>query len=437
MKFTLSAVALASAAAIALTACGGGTPNTTPETTGGTTPATSEAPAPQGGEIRVWLVGTDTPQAARDYLTSTFEKENAGSKLVIEEQQWTGLVDKLTTSLSSNDSPDIVEMGNTQAPAFTSAGALADLSGIQADLGGDDLLPGFVEAGSWDGKLYAAPYYSGARLAFYNTKQYKEAGVEVPTTLEQYVSNAVTLTEKLDGVSGVWFPGKDWYNALPFIWENGGEIAVAGADGTWDAQFSSAESQAGLKQVQEVMTKGSLAPKDGDETESWVPFRTEKAATLSAPSWAYWSIIADEDQKETALTETLGYFNLPGKDGGVASVFAGGSNIGISAKSANPELAQSALKIILSEGYQTLLAEGGLVPARVSLGDKTAAATPELATLIAAAAANAKLTPASPNWAEVEAKGLLQDFFVQIANGGDTASLAKDLDEKIEAILNA
>ena len=58
-------------------------------------------------------------------------------------------------------------------------------------------------------------------------------------------------------------------------------------------------------------------------------------------------------------------------------------------------------------------------------------------TLIAAAAANAKLTPASPNWAEVEAKGLLQDFFVQIANGGDTASLAKDLDEKIEAILNA
>jgi N,N'-diacetylchitobiose transport system substrate-binding protein len=437
MKFKLSAVALVSAAAIALTACGGGTTPTSPETTGGTTPATSNAPAPQGGEIRVWLVGTDTPQAARDYLKSTFEAENAGSTLVIEEQQWTGLVDKLTTSLSSNDSPDIVEMGNTQAPAFTSAGALLDLTPIKGDLGGDDLLPGFVEAGSYDGKLYAAPYYSGARLVFYNTEQYKTAGVEVPTSLDQYVSNAVTLTEKLDGVSGVWFPGKDWYNALPFIWENGGEVAVVGADGTWDAQFSSAESQAGLKQVQEIMTKGSLAPKDGDETESWVPFRTEKAASLSAPSWAYWSIIADEDQKETALTNTLGYFALPGKDGGAASVFAGGSNIGISAKSANPELAQKALAVIMSEGYQSLLAEAGLVPARTSLGDKVAAATPELAAIIAESAANAKLTPASPNWAEVEAKGLLQDFFVQIANGGDTASLAKDLDEKIEAILNA
>ena len=72
----------------------------------------------------MWLVGTDTPQDARDYLTKTFEEENPGSTLVIEEQQWTGLVDKLTTSLSSNDSPDIVEMGNTQAAAFTSSGAL-------------------------------------------------------------------------------------------------------------------------------------------------------------------------------------------------------------------------------------------------------------------------------------------------------------------------
>ena len=238
------------------------------------------------------------------------------------------------------------------------------------------------------------------------------------------------------GVSGVWFPGKDWYNALPFIWENGGEVAVE-KDGKWDAQFSSPESQAGIKQVEEIMTKGSTAPKDGDERDAWVPLRTEKAATLSAPSWAYWSIIADEDKKDTALTTTLGYFNLPGKDGGVASVFAGGSNIGISAKSANPELAQKALEIIMSEEYQTILAEGGLVPARTSLSDKVAAATPELAALIAEAAVNARLTPPSANWAEVEAQGLLQDYFVQVANGGDTAALAAELDTKIEAILNA
>lgn len=394
------------------------------------TPAEEET-----GDIRVWLVGTDTPDEARDYLKTTFEKENPGSTLTIEEQQWTGLVDLLTTSLSSNDSPDIVEVGNTQAAAFTSAGAFLDISDEYDALGGDDLLPGFVEAGSYDGKFYAAPYYSGARIVFYNTKQYADAGVEVPTTLDEYVDNAGKLADALPGVAGVWYPGQDWYNALPFIWENGGEVAVVGDDGTWDAQFSSPESLKGLEQVQALMDS-STAPKDGDETELWVPFREEKAATISAPSWAYWSIVADEDQAPTALTDTLGTFALPGKDGGAAQVFAGGSNIAISAKSAHPTLAKSALAIIESPEYQTILAGAGLVPALTSLGGEVAAASPELAKVIADAAANAKLTPASPKWADVEASRVLQDFFVQLANGGDAASLAADLDTKIEDILN-
>ena len=153
--------------------------------------STSTPAEEETGDIRVWLVGTDTPQDARDYLKKEFEKENPGSTLTIEEQQWTGLVDLLTTSLSSSDSPDVVEVGNTQAAAFTSAGAFLDISDMYDSLGGDDLLPGFVEAGSYDGKFYAAPYYSGARIVFYNTTQYDKAGVSVPTTLDDYVANAV------------------------------------------------------------------------------------------------------------------------------------------------------------------------------------------------------------------------------------------------------
>lgn len=392
----------------------------------------SGAPAEEGpAEIRVWLVGTDTPEEARTYLVETFEEQNPGSTLVIEEQQWTGLVDLLTTSLSGSDSPDVVEIGNTQAPAFTSAGAFAELD--YEALGGDDLLPGFVEAGSYDGKFFAAPYYSGSRVVFYNTAMYEAAGVSVPTTLDEYVANAATLAAAT-GVSGVYYPGKDWYNALPFIWENGGEIAVVDGD-SWDARLSSPESLAGLEQVKALMDS-SQAAKDGDETDAWVPFREEQAANLSVPSWAYWSIVADGDGEPTDLADTLGYFALPGKDGGAAQVFAGGSNIAVSARSANPDLAMSALAIMLSAEYQSILAGQGLVPALTSLGDQTAGATPELAAIIAEAAATAKLTPASPKWADVEAAQLLQDLFVQIANGGDIAALATDADARIEAILN-
>lgn len=143
--------------ALALTACGSGDSG-----------SGDGASADGSGDIRVWLVGTDTPKEAREYLKTTFEAENEGSTLTIEEQSWTGLVDKLTTSLASSDSPDVVEVGNTQAAAFTSAGFFTDLTDKYEELGGDDLLKGFVEAGSYDDKFYAAPYYSGARAVFYS-----------------------------------------------------------------------------------------------------------------------------------------------------------------------------------------------------------------------------------------------------------------------------
>ena len=62
-----------------------------------------DADASEGGgaktaDIRVWLNGTDTPDAAREWLKTTFEDEHPGSTLTIEQQEWEGLVEKLTTS---------------------------------------------------------------------------------------------------------------------------------------------------------------------------------------------------------------------------------------------------------------------------------------------------------------------------------------------------
>ena len=416
----LGIVALGAAAALTLAGCASG----------------GSGASEEGAEIRVWLVGTDTPDEARQYLIDTFEEENPGSTLVIEEQSWDGLVDRLTTSLSGSDSPDVVEVGNTQASAFTSAGAFLDLTEYYDQLGGDDLLPGFVEAGSYDGKFYAAPLYSGARLVFYKKDALAASGLAVPTTLDEYISNGQVLAAANPGKSGIWWPGQDWYNALPYIWENGGEVAVPDGE-EWDAQLSSPESIAGLEQVQEVMTTASLAPKDGNETSPEVGFCDGTSLQLSAPSWVKWSILAPADAEAPGCPDqeaNLGVYALPGKDGGAAQVFAGGSNIGVSAKSAHPELAVKALEIILSDEFQTIYGENGLVPAKLSLA-KTLG-TDEVAQAIAAAAGDAKLTPASPKWADVEAAGILQDLFVNIAQGGDVKALAEQADTDIEAILN-
>ena len=423
VTFAARAAAVGVIASLALAGCATG---------GGATKGDSAS-----AELRVWLVGTDTPKDARDYLKTTFEEENPGSTLTIEEQAWGGLVDKLTTSLSGSDSPDLVEVGNTQAAAFTSAGAFLDLTDKYEALGGDDLLPDFVEAGTYDGKFYAAPLYSGARLVFFKKDAMAAAGLAVPTTLDEYVSNAKTLATENPGKSGIWWPGQDWYNALPYIWEHGGDIATF-ADGTWTAQFSSKESMAGLAQVQDLMTTASMAPKDANETNPQVGFCEGTSLQLSAPSWVKWSILAAADAEAPGCPDqeaNLGVYALPGVDSGAAQVFAGGSNIAIAAKSAHPELATKALEIILSDEFQTIYGKAGLVPAKLSLADTLG--TDEVAQAITAAAGNARLTPASPKWADVEASGLLTDFFVQLAQGGDLETLAPQLDKSIDEILNS
>jgi N,N'-diacetylchitobiose transport system substrate-binding protein len=427
MNKKLGALALVGASAVVLAGCAGGS--------GG---APSEAAT---GDLTVWLVGADTPQTARDYLKETFEDENEGWTLTVEEKTWADVSDTYTAALSSNDSPDVVEVGNTQALGFADAGLFLDISDIQKDLGGDDLLSGLVDAGTYDGALYAAPYYAGGRIVFYTPQI---VGDTLPTTLDEYVAQGIAL--KTDTVSGIYAPGKDWYNALPYVWAHGGEIAVQDGD-EWDAQFSSDESLEGLEQLQEVYLNASVAPVDGNERLGNIDFCAGEVGFLSSPAWAAGNITGDWPWGDEAAGEEvsegcpdtygsdLAAFALPGlKAGETAPIFAGGSNIAVATKSGSPEKAKAALTIMLSEGYQKLLAEQGLTP-----GIKSAAQylpDTEIAKAQAEALANSKFTPTSPNWAEVEAAQIIPDALVKIAQGGDVAAIAAELDTAIEAILN-
>lgn len=427
MNKKLGALALVGASAVVLAGCAGGS--------GG-------APAePETGDLTVWLVGADTPQTARDYLKETFEDENEGWTLTVEEKTWADVSDTYTAALSSNDAPDVVEVGNTQALGFADAGLFLDISDIQADLGGDDLLQGLVDAGTYDGALYAAPYYAGGRIVFYTPQI---VGDTLPTTLDEYVEMGKAL--KTDTVSGIYAPGKDWYNALPYIWAHGGEIAVQDGD-EWDAQFSSDESLEGLEQLQDVYLNASVAPVDGNERLGNIDFCAGEVGFLSSPAWAAgnitgawpWGDEAAGEEVSEGCPDTygsdLGAFALPGLEAGeTAPIFAGGSNVAVATKSDAPEMAKAALTIMLSEGYQKLLAEQGLTP-----GIKSAAEflpdTP-IAKAQAEALANSKFTPTSPNWAEVEAAQIIPDALVKIAQGGDVAAIAAELDTAIEVILN-
>ena len=366
MKKKLGAVALATAAALILAGC------------------SNPAPADEGGtDITLWLMGGDTPDTLRDYLKTEYTDATGGT-LTIEEQAWGDALAKLTTALpDSENTPDVVEIGNTWSPTFTNVGAFTDLSDMYEELGGDKLLPSFVEVGEVDGAKMALPYYFGSRYVFFRKDVWAAAGKTVPTTLEEF--NATVAELETDSQSGFYIGGQDWRNGVAWIFANDGELAMKDG-GEWVSTLSDPNTVEGLGQFQALFQDASNAPVTEADSTPWVNINNNdstgapEAATIIAPGWAHWSIgdlVPDPaDDTKTVATwndDVFGVFALPGADGGVAPVFAGGSNIAISAASENQTASKDLLKIIFSKEYQTLLAENGLGPANLeyasALGD--------------------------------------------------------------------
>ena len=437
--------AVATASALVLAGCA----------SGGSTGASTDG---KGKTVTLWLVGSDTPDKLRDYLKTEFNKET-GATLKIEQQDWGDIVTKLTTALpDANNTPDVTEMGNTQSPTFTNVGAFLDVSDMYKELGGSDLLQSFVDAGKVDGKNYTLPYYFGSRYMFYRKDVYQAAGATVPTTLDQFNTTVADITAKnpkgIDNFSGFFLGGQDWRDGISWIFANGGDIAQE-KDGKWKGTLESDNSLKGLQQLQDLYKNASKAPNDAKDSNQYIYLNdTDQtvdadgnktgdtslaAATIMAPGWAHWSIGdlgKGDDGKPTRTWNdaTFGTYVLPGNDGKPAPVFAGGSNIGISAKTKEPGLSKTLLKIIFSKEYQEMLGQNGLGPANSkytsSLGDD------QFAKALIESASNSKLTPAAPGWAAVEAGNVMEEFFSKIRDAADLKALAQEYDKKLDSLLN-
>jgi N,N'-diacetylchitobiose transport system substrate-binding protein len=222
----LAALAAATALALGAAACGDTKEQGGGDSTGG---------AKAASELTLWLAGNDTNDDLRAYLKETFEKDNEGWTLSIQTIDWGDLVTKLTTSLpDAKNTPDVVEVGNTQSPTFTNVGAFLDISDMYGELGGDKLLPSFVEVGQVDGKNYTLPYYFGSRYMFYRADVWEQAGVPVPGTLDEFNTAVVKLTEAnplgIKDFSGFFIGGADWRNGVSWVFANGGDLAKKEGD---------------------------------------------------------------------------------------------------------------------------------------------------------------------------------------------------------------
>ncbi|WP_308465147.1 extracellular solute-binding protein [Rathayibacter soli] len=428
MKMTR--ITIAAGAALALIAGVAGC-----SASGGAGAATSAKPEP--ANIRVWFMQDSVPQSAQDFLVSQFEKENKGSTLQVQVQQWAGIAQKLQTSLPSKDqTPDIVETGNTQTSTFSSVGAFSDISSVKSQLGGKNLVQSFIDSATWDGKLYGVPLYAGSRSVYFRTDMFKAAGISVPTTIDELQTDIAKLQaanpEKVPGFSSIYLSANDVHAAESWLFANGGNYAVK-KNGKWVGDLTSADSQRALTQLQEIWAHDTSYGMDSTVAANGMYnlFNQGKVGMMVGTL-----NVSTKISPDLMSSGKVGMFAFPSNTPGVAGkTFAGGSNVSISAASKNQVAAQSALKIIMGKTFQSLMAkDGGWVPGNLTYAN---ALTGPFAKAAKAAVVNSTLTPNTPQWGIAGANNLLPNFYTSIAKGQDPMTVAKSVDATITQTLNA
>ncbi len=245
------------AVALVAAACGGSTPSST-------------NPADETGTLTVWLMNGSAPKSVVDGVNADFKAKYPNVTVNVEIQQWGDIGTKLDTAFAGSTPPDVIELGNTLVAKYAAAGALEDISGKKSS---------FANSGTWlqsltdsctvSKKLYCVPYYAGSRAIIYRKDFFTAAGVAPPDSLDGLLTvgqKLMTAHSSDPNFSALYYPGKYWYAALPFVWDFGGDIASQ-SGGKWQGTLSSSSSQQGLTTLDNLVTKLSRADKTGDEAK--------------------------------------------------------------------------------------------------------------------------------------------------------------------------
>lgn len=190
--------------AIAVAACGGSsaTAPATAEPGATAAPVSTDAAATPATELEgtiTFLHKYSDPRYTSyfDSVVATYMAANPKVKIEVQAESDQGVKDKLRVLAASNALPDVYF---SWAGDFTKKFVRGNLAkDITADVSGDwksSFTPAALDAYTYDGKLYGVPITLDAKYMAYNKMMFADAGVAVPTTLEELITACDTFEAK-------------------------------------------------------------------------------------------------------------------------------------------------------------------------------------------------------------------------------------------------
>ncbi|WP_245194488.1 extracellular solute-binding protein [Kitasatospora phosalacinea] len=398
----------------------------------------------KGKKITVWLMDDAQKQWPEVVeAAKTQFKNETGADVDIQWQTWSNYTTKVDTALLSDNAPDAIEIGNTQAAKYIDAESFVDLTSVKSKFDNSDKwLDSLAASGkSGDGaKTYAVPYYAGARVMIYRKDLFEKAGVTAPPTTLAELKAALDKVKAANAgtanFSALYLPGKNWYTAVSFGAGSYGVDSVIGksSGGKWASTLTDPKFVEGINTWNELQKAYSVGGTTVDETDQDARMAQGNIAAIVGNGWEVGSVI-DPKNGNPDLKDKLATIALPGAAAGDPTpAFLGGSDLAVPEKAKNAGLGATFLQIFTNTAQQTALAKHA-IPNAKNLVDAFKAADPANEAAGNAAQGKTWFIPNSPLWSgtnETELKNALS----AIAAGGDPAAELKKAEDKVVGALN-
>lgn len=132
---------------------------------------------------------------------------------------------RLVLAAASGETPDLAIVDSSDVQYYDKAGILSDLSEEVNET--EYLSRAMISCRAKDGRIIGLPLGLNCLIFYYNTDILKQAGIEPPETLEEFVRAAEAVTT--DQISGCAFPAlqseESSFCFLPILWNYGGSLA--------------------------------------------------------------------------------------------------------------------------------------------------------------------------------------------------------------------
>src|SRR5918992_1895780 len=227
-------------------------------------------------------------------LIERFESANPGATVELQTLSWTDINQKVTTLVSTNQAPDIL---NLDAYAnFAADDLLLPAEEVLSPEIQADFIDKFAENGKLDGTQYGIPFVGSVRGLFYNKDIFRKAGIQQPPkTWDELRDTAAKIDAQ--GETGYGMPlGPEEAQAefSLFMWGNGGDWV----DGdTWT--IDRPENVEALEFMNELANTDKVTqpnPGTTNRTDLWKVFGAGKIGMVMGSNF-YPVLLKDQNPK--------------------------------------------------------------------------------------------------------------------------------------------